>query len=554
MSLTSVGEDYPISKEYLTISERSSTVQKTKSYGLIILDLNGTLCSRTTVKSFYTRPHADTFFNYIFNNFTVMVWSSAQESSVKNMCKMFEPHKPTIVWHRGHLGLSAEDFYKDVEAVKDLDKVWEAYPQFSAKNTIVLDDTREKLAAQPYNLVLMRTFDHNSLGPTGERDLLKVIHYLMLAQVQRNYCNYIRYVPFEHTLDWCTVPNLVVDTHLNHFVNGRNINPAPEDVMKLLNVLPNPSDVSREVMEKEAKSLAKIKRKRNKKLVMKTQLQSNESTATRIMEPISTAQPTNTAQPIDTTQLLDPMPIIRSINVVQTTDDTQQADMQETEPSNIVSNTVDLLRGVFQKATDTMKTWRSNGNEEPDQSTSSLSDISMIEIDEEATNEASKIVSTTDNIEAIPEIIIPKVKSNYINESDMEGVEDVGLMEEILPNPFEAIYMQAFPSDTISPKHTPMRKVKKTDPPEKKNQSRAAKKSSNEDAKPHGDPVELLKTRPVKSILKSSKNFVPHVNKETLFNNETGSGTPPETLANLAEVLRLRKVKKMLRKANDGTI
>ncbi|KAI9344117.1 HAD-like domain-containing protein, partial [Pilaira anomala] len=183
---------------YLKLTLETSVTLRNKQRQSLILDLNGTLCSRSSLTTFTARPHAKKFFDYVFTNFTVMVWSSAQSYSVRNMCKMFEPYKPQIVWDRSHLGLAPADFNSNVETVKDLEKVWKKLSDFNPTNTIVLDDSASKLALQPYNLIKMSTFDYQDFmkSATGERDLLKVIKYLKTLQFQSNVANYMRFNPF----------------------------------------------------------------------------------------------------------------------------------------------------------------------------------------------------------------------------------------------------------------------------------------------------------------------------------------------------------------------
>lgn len=223
-----------ISKRYLALSLQTSIRLADKQRQLLILDLNGTLCSRTTVQSYFARPHAKDFFDYIFKNFTVMVWSSAQTFSVSKMCKMFAPHKPHAVWDRSHLGLSETDFYSHVDTVKDIKKVWKTFREFDATNTIVLDDSTSKLVLQPYNLIKMSTFDiqvfHTQVE--GERDLLKVKKYLEDLQYQSNVCNYIRNHPLDIEGEHGIEAHTVKDRLLINFVNGRIIAPINNSQQK----------------------------------------------------------------------------------------------------------------------------------------------------------------------------------------------------------------------------------------------------------------------------------------------------------------------------------
>lgn len=218
-------EQVSATPSYLKLTLETSVTLRNKQLQLLILDLNGTLCSRSSLTAFTARPHARKFFEYVFTNFTVMVWSSAQNYSVKKMCEMFEPYKPQTVWDRSHLGLAPADYNSNVETVKDLEKVWEKLPNFNPTNTIVLDDSASKLALQPYNLIKMSTFDYEEFmkSNTGERDLLKVIKYLGTLQFQSNVANYMRFDPFDVNQDYGIAPNEKEDKCLLKFAKGTGL-------------------------------------------------------------------------------------------------------------------------------------------------------------------------------------------------------------------------------------------------------------------------------------------------------------------------------------------
>ncbi|KAK4521244.1 cysteine desulfurase [Mucor velutinosus] len=195
--------DRKLSEAYLQLStQKSSFPSQQPKKQLLILDLNGTLISRIKCRAkagraFYARPHYQTFLNYIFKHFEVMVWSSARQQNVDKMCHIFtEPLK--LVWSRNHLKLSQKQFNSNVDTIKDLAIVWEHFSnEYNATNTIALDDSPSKLALQPYNLIHIRTFHHEEIreGYT-DNELLKVIKYLDAVRFHSNVANYVRNEPF----------------------------------------------------------------------------------------------------------------------------------------------------------------------------------------------------------------------------------------------------------------------------------------------------------------------------------------------------------------------
>ncbi|KAI7907778.1 NLI interacting factor-like phosphatase-domain-containing protein [Cokeromyces recurvatus] len=192
-------------KSYFDIVHVDSKTLKAplKNQQLLILDLNGTLVSRVRKRSMYVRPYSNKFFNYIFDNFEIMIWSSAQPDSVHNMCRMFPKEKKekiSLIWDRKSFGLSTRDYHQKVLTIKDLDKVWEQFGgRYDATNTILLDDSPKKTQLQPYNSIHPKEFDHNSKGfiLNGDSELLQILDYLKVLQFQSNVANYIKNQPYK---------------------------------------------------------------------------------------------------------------------------------------------------------------------------------------------------------------------------------------------------------------------------------------------------------------------------------------------------------------------
>ncbi|KAI8644335.1 HAD-like domain-containing protein [Parasitella parasitica] len=200
-------------KSYLdTVNIESIKLHQPLTNQLLILDLNGTLVSRVrNNKSMYVRPYSQQFIDYVFDNFNVMLWSSAQPHSVNNMSRLFGKHreKLSLIWDRTSFGLSAADYNRKILTIKDLDKVWEHFKgQYNATNTILLDDSPKKAQLHPYNCIHPSEFEHGAPAfvSSGESELLHVLDYLKVLQLQSNVSNYMRKHPY-HTLEKDTAQN-----------------------------------------------------------------------------------------------------------------------------------------------------------------------------------------------------------------------------------------------------------------------------------------------------------------------------------------------------------
>lgn len=184
------------------VAKESTTLTEALTDQLLILDLNGTLVSRNRKnKSMYLRPYAQEFFDYVFENFTVMLWSSAQPHSVNYMKRIFGHRQDqlSVVWDRTSLGLPTKDFNRKVVTIKDMSKVWKHYGgKYNATNTVLLDDSRQKTVLQPYNAIHPTEFEHFSTAfvSSGESELLHVMAYLRDIQFQTNISWYIKHQPY----------------------------------------------------------------------------------------------------------------------------------------------------------------------------------------------------------------------------------------------------------------------------------------------------------------------------------------------------------------------
>ncbi|PGH06646.1 hypothetical protein GX51_02274 [Blastomyces parvus] len=142
----------PATTTYLSQSSSPPTLTTATQPLLIILDLNGTLIYRIGRRPirFKTRPGLLAFLKELFENYTVMVWTSSQPQTVREVLeKTFtgdERDKFVAVWARDTLGLTARQYAEKVQVYKRLDKVWEdkgiakSYPGFTENESNEPDD------------------------------------------------------------------------------------------------------------------------------------------------------------------------------------------------------------------------------------------------------------------------------------------------------------------------------------------------------------------------------------------------------------------------------
>jgi hypothetical protein len=157
---------------------------------LIILDMNGVLVFRKRrTKTFTPRPNLYPFLDYLFANHHVMIWSSGMpenvERTIREALSDVQREKLLAVWSRDKLRIPGPFFGQKVQVYKQLSWIWQDpdiqrhAPQggWNQSNTVLIDDSLEKAAAEPHNLIEVDEFD-NSLAQKNNTTLLDVIVHL----------------------------------------------------------------------------------------------------------------------------------------------------------------------------------------------------------------------------------------------------------------------------------------------------------------------------------------------------------------------------------------
>lgn len=182
---------------------------------LVVLDLNGTLLKRSKfsgANTFVPRPYVQEFLAYIFANHNVMIWSSARPENVATMCSdLLTPQQLkqlVAVWARDRLGLSKQAYNAKVQVYKQLSLIWNdttiqaANPSkeymWTQANTVLVDDSIDKSASEPYNLIEVEEFRNQPQQVKSDDYLKAVIEYLEVLSYQADVSAYIRSQPFRH--------------------------------------------------------------------------------------------------------------------------------------------------------------------------------------------------------------------------------------------------------------------------------------------------------------------------------------------------------------------
>ena len=194
---------------------------------LLVLDLNGTLVYRPDRDSTraISRPFLQSFLKYIFENFYVMVWSSAKPYNVSRMVNAVltsEQHALLIAqWGRDKFDLTPDQYTQNVQVYKELSRIWaEAkttclHPQhnqgqlWGQHNTILLDDSEIKASSEPFNLIQIPEFVASEEQMHGDV-LREVAGYLDEVRMQNDVSAFMKRTPFKAdgrwNMEWPDVP------------------------------------------------------------------------------------------------------------------------------------------------------------------------------------------------------------------------------------------------------------------------------------------------------------------------------------------------------------
>ncbi|KAF1831994.1 hypothetical protein BDW02DRAFT_571482 [Decorospora gaudefroyi] len=205
--------------EYLDQAAGEPSVTELPGQLLVILDLNGTVLYRPNRKArtMIQRPFLKPFMRYLFDNFKVMVWSSAKPDNVKSLVSqsLEDDLRAKLVaqWARDSFGLSPTNYQQNVQVYKNLKLVWSRnqiqsyHPdyntggRFGQHNTVLIDDSAIKASAQPHNLLEIPEF--SATPEQMEGDVLRVVAgYLETLRRQVDVSKFIKKEPFKDDGRW----------------------------------------------------------------------------------------------------------------------------------------------------------------------------------------------------------------------------------------------------------------------------------------------------------------------------------------------------------------
>lgn len=133
---------------------------------LVVLDLNGTLMDssyhalrgprrpdcRARYKHVYFRPGMREFLDFLVAEprIRVAIWTSCSADNARAVSDRVFRDVPEFCYSREEC-----DELPGFRTIKDLQRVWDRFPEWNEGNTVMVDDSEDKLRRQPGNLLLV---------------------------------------------------------------------------------------------------------------------------------------------------------------------------------------------------------------------------------------------------------------------------------------------------------------------------------------------------------------------------------------------------------------
>jgi TFIIF-interacting CTD phosphatase-like protein len=133
----------------------------------------------------YERPHLQEFLDYLFANFRVAVWTAATKDYaifiVENILLQNKPErKLEFLFFDYHTDISEK--ISKIDCIKDLNLVWNTFPGFNNKNTVIIDDYEEVYMPQICHSYPIPPFYADEPNAASDTELLKLKSKLGLIE------------------------------------------------------------------------------------------------------------------------------------------------------------------------------------------------------------------------------------------------------------------------------------------------------------------------------------------------------------------------------------
>lgn len=164
---------------------------------LVILDLDETLIHASKLKLpidenfkyenyfIYIRPHLEFFLKEISKYYKIGIWSSADDTYVKDIVEHIKPKNINfqIIWGRSKCSLKRDITFDQYFYEKRIDKLKKQ--GFRLEQILIVDDTPEKARTNYGNAIYIKEYN----GDVNDKELINLERYLHELKNEENVRN-----------------------------------------------------------------------------------------------------------------------------------------------------------------------------------------------------------------------------------------------------------------------------------------------------------------------------------------------------------------------------
>uniref|UniRef100_A0A0A1XHX7 Ubiquitin-like domain-containing CTD phosphatase 1 n=1 Tax=Zeugodacus cucurbitae TaxID=28588 RepID=A0A0A1XHX7_ZEUCU len=153
---------------------------------LLVLDIDYTLFDHRSPAenaSELMRPYLHEFLESCYKYYDIVIWSATGMRWIEEKMKLLgvsnNPNYKIMFYLDSTAMISVYTIERGVLDVKPLGLIWGQYPQYSSKNTVMLDDIQRNFLMNPRSGLRVRPFRQAHISRHTDKELLKLTKYLI---------------------------------------------------------------------------------------------------------------------------------------------------------------------------------------------------------------------------------------------------------------------------------------------------------------------------------------------------------------------------------------
>ncbi|XP_015120768.1 ubiquitin-like domain-containing CTD phosphatase 1 [Diachasma alloeum] len=159
---------------------------------LLVLDIDNTIFGMRN-NAPWKRPHLDDFLKRSYEHYDIAIWSARKMKGidlVMHWLNVTNHEDYKIAFQMDGAAMIMVEMTGLVSRAKPLHVIWGMFPQFSPRNTIMLDDQKANFLMNPQSGLLIKVFPGQE-DPREDDELLKLTDYLrLIAEMKQDFTGF----------------------------------------------------------------------------------------------------------------------------------------------------------------------------------------------------------------------------------------------------------------------------------------------------------------------------------------------------------------------------